>query len=219
MSDGASLGTLTDSSRAWRLVPAACVCWQLGVIDGVFLMHDDSMSPRTVLAFWREAGPAQWFAKSDTFDAAFRDRFMAAHMAAARRQLDDWAGSADGALALLILLDQWPRNAFRGTAHMFATDPLARSYASAMIEAGQDGQIETGLRAFCYLPLEHAEDLALQHRCVALMTPLGGQSLAYAEHHAAIIERFGRFPHRNPLLGRTSSREELDYLAAGGFAG
>ena len=122
-------------------------------------------------------------------------------------------------MALLIVLDQFPRNAFRGTAHMYATDPLAQAYASAMIAAGQDHEVEVALRAFCYLPLEHAEDAGLQARCVALMTPLGGQSLEYAQHHAEIIARFGRFPHRNPLLGRASTQAELDYMAAGGFTG
>ena len=194
-------------------------------------------TPAAVVAFWREAGPARWFAKSDEFDEKFRQCFLATHMAAARRELDDWTQSAEGALALLIVLDQFPRNAFRGTAHMYATDPLAQAYALAMIAAGQDHEVEVALRAFCfalrafwfcfalrafwfcYMPLEHAEDAGLQARCVALMTPLGGQSLEYAQHHADIIASFGRFPHRNPLLGRVSTQAELDYMAAGGFTG
>ncbi len=189
---------------------AVCDAWR--TVDPV-------STPEAVVAFWRDAGPAQWFVKSDAFDAVFRTRFLATHMAAARREFDGWAHTAEGALALLIVLDQLPRNAFRGTAHMYATDPLAQAYALAMIAAGLDQEVELGLRGFCYLPLEHAEDPWLQQRCVTAMTPLGGQSLEYAQHHADIIARFGRFPHRNRLLGRVSTQAELDYLAAGGFKG
>lgn len=120
-----------------------------------------SMTPHSaeaVIAFWKQAGPKRWFAKDDEFDATFRDSFHATHMQAARRELEDWLTTADGALALLILLDQYPRNAFRGTAHMFATDPLARLYARKMVDAGLDQQVEPQLRAFCYLPFEHSED-------------------------------------------------------------
>ena len=104
-----------------------------------------SMNEQTaeaVIAFWKQAGPKRWFAKDDAFDAAFRETFHATHMQAARRELESWLESAQGALALLILLDQYPRNAFRGTAHMFATDPLARLYAYRMVDAGLDQQIE-----------------------------------------------------------------------------
>ena len=181
-----------------------------------------SMTPHSaeaVIAFWKQAGPKRWFAKAEGFDRDFRDRFNAAHMQAARRELEDWLTTADGALALLILLDQYPRNAFRGTAHMFATDPLARLYARKMVDAGLDQQVEPQLRAFCYLPFEHSEDPQDQQRSLALNQQLDASTYHWAKEHADIIERFGRFPHRNGVLGRASTDEELAFLKAGGFAG
>ncbi|MDY4300876.1 DUF924 family protein [Pseudomonas salmasensis] len=176
-------------------------------------------SAEAVIAFWKQAGPKRWFAKDQAFDAAFRDRFHATHMQAARRELEDWLTTADGALALLILLDQYPRNAFRGTAHMFATDPLARLYARKTVEAGLDQQVEPQLRAFCYLPFEHSEDPQDQQRSLALNQQLDASTYHWAKEHADIIERFGRFPHRNEVSGRASTDEELAFLKAGGFAG
>ena len=176
-------------------------------------------SAEAVIAFWKQAGPKRWFAKDEAFDTAFRDSFHATHMQAARRELEDWLTTADGALALLILLDQYPRNAFRGTAHMFATDPLARLYARKMVDAGLDQQIEPQLRAFCYLPFEHSEDPQDQQRSLALNQQLDASTYHWAKEHADIIERFGRFPHRNGVLGRASTDEELAFLKAGGFAG
>ena len=176
-------------------------------------------SAEAVIAFWKQAGPKRWFAKDEGFDRDFRDRFNAAHMQAARRELEGWLTTADGALALLILLDQYPRNAFRGTAHMFATDPLARFYARTMVDAGLDQQVEPQLRAFCYLPFEHSEDPQDQQRSLALNQQLDASTYHWAKEHADIIERFGRFPHRNGVLGRASTDEELAFLKAGGFAG
>lgn len=178
-----------------------------------------STQPQDVVAFWVEAGPQQWFSKSADFDAAFRARFEAAHMAAAARRLDGWLDVAPGALALMILLDQFPRNAYRDTAHMFATDPLAQHFAERAIAAGLDLEVDTGLRQFFYLPFEHAENLAAQNRCVALMEPLGAESLRWAVLHRDIIKRFGRFPHRNAALGRQTSQAEREFLETGGFAG
>ena len=181
-----------------------------------------SMTPHSaeaVIAIWKQAGPKRWFAKDEGFDRDFRDRFNAAHMQAARRELEDWLTTADGALALLILLDQYPRNAFRGTAHMFATDPLARLYARKMVDAGLDQQVEPQLRAFCYLPFEHSEDPQDQQRSLALNQQLDASTYHWAKEHVDIIERFGRFPHRNGVLGRTSTDEERAFLKAGGFAG
>ena len=172
-----------------------------------------------VLSFWREAGPKRWFAKNAAFDSEFRERLLDLHFAAARRELDAWAGSAEGALALLILLDQFPRNAFRGSAQMYATDALARHFARIAVDAGLDRLIEPELRQFCYLPFEHSEDLADQERSVALSRALGPRHAKHALRHRDIIARFGRFPHRNALLGRDSTPEELAFLAAGGFAG
>jgi uncharacterized protein (DUF924 family) len=172
-----------------------------------------------VVAFWRRAGPRQWFSKSPAFDRDFHDRFLALHMAAAGRQLDNWEATPDGALALLILLDQFPRNAFRGTAHMYATDPLARCFACRMVTAGFDKQVDHAMRLFCYLPFAHSEDIDDQHRSVALHEALGRPWLDHALGHREIIERFGRFPHRNAILCRNTTPEERRFLSKGGFAG
>ncbi len=175
--------------------------------------------PGDVLRFWREAGPDRWFRKDPAFDRQFHDRFVGLHFAAARRELDAWATTADGALALLILLDQLPRNAFRGSGHMYATDALARHFARRLVEAGFDAQVEPELRVFCYLPFSHSEDLADQRRAVELNRRIGRPSLDHAEGHLRIVERFGRFPHRNPMLGRVTTAEEQAFLDQGGFAG
>lgn len=172
-----------------------------------------------VVSFWREAGPQKWFRKDEDFDARFRERFLATHEAAARGDLDGWAQEAPGALALVILLDQFPRNAFRASPRMYATDPKAREVARAAIEAGFDLQVDPALRPFFYLPLMHSEELADHDRSVELARPLGGEHERYAQHHRSIIERFGRFPHRNAILGRTSTAEEAQFLEEGGFGG
>lgn len=173
-----------------------------------------------VVAFWREAGPKQWFAKNDGFDAEIRQRFEPLHQAAARGELNDWAETAEGALALILLTDQFPRNLYRGSAHAFATDPLARHVAERAIEAGFDKQAPAELRVFFYLPFEHGEDLASQDRALALTEALGDKLYTdYAVLHRALIVRFGRFPHRNACMGRVSTAEEEAYLADGGFAG
>jgi uncharacterized protein (DUF924 family) len=172
-----------------------------------------------VLAFWREAGPARWFRKDDAFDEQFRTRFLAAHDAALRGELDEWAGDAEGALALLILLDQFPRNAFRGTARMFESDAKALAVALQAVQAGFDEQVDAGLRNFFYLPFMHSELLADQDRGVELARKIGDEPLRYAILHRDIIERFGRFPHRNAVLGRATTPEEQRFLDDGGFAG
>lgn len=172
-----------------------------------------------VVSFWREAGPQRWFRKDEGFDALFRERFLATHEAAARGELDDWAEQALGALALVILLDQFPRNAFRASPRMYATDAQAREIARAAIESGFDLQVDPDLRPFFYLPLMHSEQLADHDRSVELARALGGEHERYAQHHRAIIERFGRFPHRNAILGRTSTPEEEQFLEEGGFGG
>lgn len=173
---------------------------------------------REVLTFWREAGPKLWFARDEAFDGRFRERFLALHERAARGELSAWATTADGALALILLLDQLPRNAFRGTPRMFATDALARDVATAMIDGAQDQTIEADLRMFIYLPFEHSENLADQDRAVELNRPLGGEALKWAEIHRDVIRRFGRFPHRNATLGRAATPEEQAFIAGGGFA-
>jgi uncharacterized protein (DUF924 family) len=173
----------------------------------------------TVIDFWRDAGPRRWFAKNAAFDAGFRARFLSQHEAAAQGKLDDWANNALGALALVILLDQFPRNAFRATPRMYATDTLARQIAAKAIEAGFDLQAPAELRFFFYLPFAHSENLADQDRSVEFTKPLGPEYLKHALEHREIIERFGRFPHRNGILGRTTIEEEREFLETGGFAG
>ncbi|MEO6340518.1 MAG: DUF924 family protein [Caulobacteraceae bacterium] len=176
--------------------------------------------PHEIVAFWRTCGHAKWFGKSDAFDEELRERFEGLHFAAARGELSDWTETAEGALALLILLDQIPRNIFRGSAHSYATDPLAKSIAAAAIGAGHDQALEPMLRPFFYLPYEHSEALEDQDRSVALCEALGDvETLKWAELHHDIIRRFGRFPHRNAALGRDTTEAEADFLKEGGFAG
>ena len=180
--------------------------------------------PQDVVGFWRNAGPKRWFAKSKAFDDAIRLRFEGPHHAAARGEYDAWRDSAEGALGLLLLLDQFPRNLFRGTAHAFATDPLARSVARDAIAQGHDLATEPLLRPFCYLPFEHSEDLADQdlsvRACEALARDAGDEdTLKWARIHRDIIVKFGRFPHRNKALGRVTTAAEQAFLDEGGFAG
>ena len=172
-----------------------------------------------IVAFWREAGPRLWFAKDTAFDQVFRERFLSLYEQAARGALDDWRETADGAMALAILLDQFPRNAFRGTSRMYATDERARHIAHSAITAGHDKAFEPALRVFLYLPFGHSESLADQDRAVALCETLSEPTISHARHHRDIIRRFGRFPHRNPILGRPMTEKEQRYLDNGGFKG
>ncbi len=172
-----------------------------------------------LIEFWEDAGPGLWFAKNPEFDRQFRERFLADHEAAARGELAYWQSSPEGALALVILLDQFPRNAFRDTPRMYDTDALARKAASTALAAGYDRLIPTRLQTFLLLPFAHSEDLADQEKAVALARRLGAEDLGHAEHHRDIVRRFGRFPHRNRILGRESTKEEQHYLAAGGYQG
>jgi uncharacterized protein (DUF924 family) len=184
------------------------------------LRHEDvPAEARAVVEFWREAGPRLWFAKDDAFDKRFRERFLGSHEAASRGELAGWANSADGALALVILLDQFPRNAFRRTTRMYATDGHARLVADAAVKAGHDLAVDDKLAKFFYLPFAHSEDLADQERSVALVRRLGEPDLSHALGHRDIIRRFGRFPHRNPILGRSMTPEEQHYLDTGGYKG
>jgi uncharacterized protein (DUF924 family) len=182
------------------------------------LQHDVA-APETVLAFWRAAGPDKWFEQDDAFDAEIGTRFLATYRAAAAGRLA-WDDTPEGALALVIVLDQFPRNMFRASARAFAADPLAREVAARAIERGFDQRIALAERGFFYLPFEHSEALADQERCIALNRASGdADALKWAEHHADIIRRFGRFPHRNAVLGRATTPEERAFLDGGGFAG
>jgi uncharacterized protein (DUF924 family) len=173
-----------------------------------------------VLGFWREAGPERWFARDEAFDDACRLRFLATYEAAARGDLADWEFDAHGSLALVLLLDQFPRNLFRGTRRAYATDLTAVLVAERAIERRFDRAVEPALQRFFYLPFMHAEDLSAQERSVALNGALGEEDAAYwAQHHRDIVARFGRFPHRNAILGRASTAEEEAFLRESGFRG
>lgn len=177
------------------------------------------MSPTGIIQFWRDAGEKAWFVKGDAFDQRCR-AFEPAHHAAARGELSAWEQTAEGALGLCLLLDQIPRNIYRHSPHAFAADGLAQSLAQRAIAARHDAATPMPLRIFFYLPLEHAENLALQAQCLALMQAAGDTGFVrYAAQHRDIIARFGRFPHRNALLGRVSTPEETAFLEGGGFAG
>lgn len=181
---------------------------------------DAGGSPADILAFWREVGPPRWFSADPGIDAAIRTRFLAIHEAAASGLLAAWEDTADGALALLIVLDQFPRNMFRGTARAFASDALARAVASRALARGFDLRFGNPERRFFYLPFMHSEDLADQERCLSLCAAAGDrEGVDYSVIHADIIRRFGRFPHRNSTLGRATTAEEAAFLADGGFAG
>lgn len=177
-------------------------------------------SAADVLAFWRAAGHDRWFKHDDAFDAAIRERFASTYEEAAAGKLSAWENSPEGALALVIVLDQFPRNMFRGSARCFAADPLARAAAGRAIARGFDQATAMPERTFFYLPFEHSEALDDQERSVALFAATGdADSLKWAELHADIIRRFGRFPHRNAPLGRITTPDEQAFLDGGGFAG
>jgi uncharacterized protein (DUF924 family) len=174
----------------------------------------------SVLDFWfgdRDERRAEWFRKDETFDASIRDRFGATVAAALAGGLMDWDVTPAGALARVLALDQFTRNIFRGTPRAFAGDALALAAARAMVARGDDRALPALRRIFAYLPFEHAEDLREQDEAVRLIGALGdAQYTGYAQRHREVIQRFGRFPHRNAILGRVSSAQELDYLAQPG---
>ncbi len=177
-------------------------------------------SPADIVAFWREAGPARWYAKDTAFDDELRRRFLPTWEAASTGRLRAWEESDEGTLALILVLDQFSRNMFRDNARAFSADALAREIAERAIARGADQRIEPALRAFMYLPYEHSEAMADQERSVALFRAMGdAESLKWADLHLDIIKRFGRFPHRNAVLGRATTPEEATFLAEGGFAG
>ena len=177
-------------------------------------------TPADILAFWREAGRDRWYEKDDGFDAEVRHRYLDLWHEAAAGKLSSWEASDDGALALVIVLDQFPRNMFRGDPRTYASDALAREVAGRAIDRGTDARIDPVLVEFLYMPLMHSEALADQLRCVELFRKAGNsENLGYAERHADIVRRFGRFPHRNRLLGRATTPEEQAFLDGGGFSG
>ncbi len=184
---------------------------------------------RDVLDFWFEpieapghGAPRQvWFSKDSRFDAEVRVRFAGLHGTAARGALADWEKSPESLLALIVALDQFPRNMYRGTSAAFATDGAALAAAKTMIQRGWDLGLQPGMRMFVYLPYEHSEVLADQDECLRLMARLGEDARfadlpKWAEKHHAVIRRFGRFPHRNAILGRASTLEEIEFLSQPG---
>ncbi len=177
-------------------------------------------TPEDVLLFWRAAGPDKWFNKDCVFDAELSSRFFAIWQAAANGRLKHWEDAPEHALALVIVLDQFPRNMFRGDRRSYATDPLARAVAERALARGFDRQVPELERRFLFLPFMHSENAADQERCLALAENYGDEEFAkHAVLHLDIIRRFGRFPHRNPALGRRTNAEEQAFLDGGGFAG
>lgn len=181
-------------------------------------------SPVDVLTFWFSARARPlWFSTDRAFDDEIRQRFTAVVDAAVDGALDAWVADGDGALALTIVLDQLPRNMYRGTPKAFAADPRAREVATAAIDRGFDLAASLGRRMFFYLPFEHSEVLADQHRSVELFARWvdahdagrragAEEQMRYVVRHREIIERFGRFPHRNAVLGRASTPAEVAFL-------
>ena len=182
-------------------------------------MAEAPVTPAGILAFWRDAGPKRWYTPDEAFDAEVRRRFLGLWERAVAGDLSSWETSDDGALALVIVLDQFPRNLFRDDIRTYASDAQAREVAQHAIDRGVDARIDPALREFLYLPFMHSEHLADQLRCIELSRAAGHtESLKWAEHHADIIRRFGRFPHRNRLLGRATTPEEQAFLDEGGFS-
>lgn len=191
------------------------------------------VDPEEILQFWfgeldelgraSEATQDRWWSKNPAFDAEIRERFGSTHAAAARGELDSWLAQPRSRLAYIIVLDQFSRNMFRDSAGMFATDEKALRAALTGIEAGMDKQLRLDERGMFYMPLMHSEELAIQERCVALFQELAREvsgsarasmlsRVGFAERHRDIVKKFGRFPHRNGLLARTSTPDELDFL-------
>lgn len=173
---------------------------------------------RAILDFWyaeKIVSSGLWFKSDAGFDREIRERFAPDYEKAARGGYDTWVETAEGTLALLIALDQFPRNLFRGTARAFESDRKAQSVALAAVARGADLEVSRKRRLFFYMPFQHAEDGALQQKSIDLISPLDDVMPGvshYVGRHAALITAFGRFPHRNAVLGRTSSPAELAYL-------
>jgi uncharacterized protein (DUF924 family) len=186
------------------------------------------VGPEEILDFWfgREGEPGYgefreaWFRKDPEFDRIIRDRFEDLYEAAASGELDGWKEEARSCLALVILLDQFPRNMYRGDPKSYATDRKAQETAGYAVDRALDRELPPFQRMFLYMPFMHSEDLALQRRSVELFRGLGGEGeadpLYYAVQHMQIIERFGRFPHRNEILGRQTTPEEAEFLTQPG---
>lgn len=176
--------------------------------------------PSVVIEFWREAGPEKWFVKDLEFDAEIARQFGDAHELAAVGGFDDWAATPDGALALILILDQFSRNLHRDSNLAFAQDARCLKITRKVLEAGFDRDMPDDLRSFAYMPLMHSENLEDQELCIEKMREIGNDGgVDYGIIHRDIIKEFGRFPHRNAVLGRETTRKEQKFLDSGGFAG
>lgn len=179
------------------------------------------VNPREVLDFWLDdVGPKGWYEASDTLDQQIRDRFLETWQAARAGKCAKWLTNAEDALAYIILVDQFPRNMFRGEGKAFASDGAALAATKLAIEKGWDRKIDEPARQFIYMPLMHSENLCDQDRCVRLMCERmeqGENNLTHARAHREVIRQFGRFPYRNEALSRHSTAAESAYLAAGGY--
>lgn len=176
------------------------------------------MKYESVLEFWfEEIEPAQWWRKDAEFDQLIADRFGELHAQAARCELYRWREVAAGALAEVIVLDQFSRNIYRYQPGSLAQDPLALGLAQAAVARGLDRQLDQSQRAFLYMPYMHSESLAIHAVAMELYAALGNpSSLEFERKHQAIIQRFGRYPHRNAILGRSSTAEEQAFLSEPG---
>jgi len=180
-------------------------------------MTSDAFSPDAVLAFWfDEIEPRQWWAKSDEFDRLIEARFGAVHRAAARCELFGWRSTPAGRLAEVIVLDQFSRNIHRDTPLAFACDPLALGLAQEAVTAGAAPVLADDQRPFLYMPYMHSESPLIQEQSLVLFA--GTDNFDFARRHKAIVDRFGRYPHRNAILGRASTDEELEFLKTPGSA-
>jgi uncharacterized protein (DUF924 family) len=178
------------------------------------------IGPQDVIGFWKEAGPDKWYARNEAFDREIAARFGRLHASVAAGAHADWAATPDGALALIILLDQFSRNLHRDAPEAFAQDELGRKIAADAVDAGFPEKVEPVFRQFFCTPFMHSESLADQAHCVSLSHRLGtADTLKFALIHERIIRRFGRFPHRNGVLGRHTTPAERQFLEGGGFSG
>jgi len=178
------------------------------------------MNHQVIIDFWfDETEPAAWWRKDTAFDASIRQRFLPLHRAAARCELSPWRDQPQGRLAEIIVLDQFSRNLYRDDARAFACDPLALALAQETVRAGLDRQLYPVMRAFVYMPFMHSESALIHQQAVDLFDQAGMESnLEFEYKHKAIIDRFGRYPHRNQVLGRESTPEELEFLRQPGSA-
>ena len=183
-------------------------------------MPREIANPNDVLEFWTAAGPEKWWQKDIEFDVEIKNVFGATHAAAKSGDLNNWLETPDGTLALVIVLDQFSRNLFRNDARAFEQDEQCVSIVKSAMDSGFDRKMRSDIGMFIYLPLMHSEDISDQKLCVKEMTRLKLENeIKFAKIHLDIIEEFGRFPHRNKVLGRATTPREQEFLDEGGFSG